>query len=78
MIRRVYPGVGRQSQCDGGQSGGTLDGEVSQSAVSEQQPLGLGIINKTNTLIFKSEFKTSHTFLDKINPTSHLRDVKTP
>lgn len=37
----VYPGVGRQPQRDGGQRGGTLDGEVGQSAVSQQQLLGL-------------------------------------
>lgn len=41
MRLSVYPGVDRQPQRDGGQRGGTLDGEVGQSAVSQQQLLGL-------------------------------------
>lgn len=41
VCRSVYPGVGWQSQSDGGQSGGTLDSEVGQSAISQEQLLGL-------------------------------------
>lgn len=60
MCCSVYPGVGWQSQCDGGQSGGTLDGEVSYGAISQQQPLGLEMPNTINNSqcidIFKSEW----------------------
>lgn len=42
----AYPGVDWQSQCDGGQSGWILDGEVRQGPISEQQLLSLATPNR--------------------------------